>query len=373
MPSLPNSLVPGWQSSPDVARWARKHKFSEPYSAGDRELREFSRDHSGAAPGLYLWEDENHRIYIGISEKHVATRIRAHIRNFRPVSNIQSFRYLPDTGTSTELRTRERELVHSAADDDAQFVVMNREHAAVVFGDSVFDAEVRPETQQAWLDDPVAEWTPFTQSRATEKRRAAAENAWVKFDGRDDSESIIDAVALYARLCVPSAAATEYEWWVVTCPGWKNAAFERVCTVSISFLEVLWFAQDRKTGRVSVQVGVDYRSLPAKGVVKSLKMRLRGKVHPSGGPFEEVVEFASVEDFRRALEESAALRRAAARFALDRMRTGRVGRYRESHCPQLAAAVLNRANELKVQRVDDDTTQTRLPKVLAGIRKRLRG
>ncbi|MGJ0119604.1 hypothetical protein ACQ7HM_10400 [Williamsia sp. MIQD14] len=370
MAQLPNSLVEGWKPSRAVDAWALEHGFSKHRPMSDQELREFTRENGGNAPGLYLWEDSEHHIYIGISERHVATRLRAHARNFREVSNIQSFRYLPNAGTSSELRHRERQLVHSAAESASNFIVMNREHAAMVVGESPLDVFATPDEQLAWLDDPPSSWTPFSESHAVKKTKAA-EPAWVRFERRDDSQLIIDAVALYARLCVPFASRTEGTWWVVTCPGWKNPEWERVCTVSISYLEVLWFAENRQTGDVSVRVGTDFQFLPSLWGTVKLGMTPLGKLHRSGGPFEEVIEFESVDAFVDALQKSSPLRHGAARFALDRMRTGRVGRYRDSHSPQLAAAALTRANGLKISQPAKHSRLTRIRDAV--VRRRLGG
>ncbi|KQS00739.1 hypothetical protein ASG12_07720 [Williamsia sp. Leaf354] len=352
-----------------MEKWAHHHGFGDALAATEQQLRAFSKQYGGSAPGLYLWEDSEHHIYVGISERHVATRLRSHIRDFRSVSNIQAFRYRKDTRGSRELRNLERELVHSAVEDRSNFVVMNREHAAVIFGDSEFDVVLAPAEQFAWLEDPIAEWDVFDGSRSSQQSEAA-KKAWLKFAGRDDSGAIIDAVALYARLCIPHAAATEYEWWVVTCPGWKKGVYERVCTLSISFLEVLWFTEDLESGRVSVRVGTDFQFLPTLWSTAKLRMESLGKVHPSAGPFEEVISFDSVQDFVNALHKSAALRRGAARFALDRMRTGRVGRYKESHSPQLATAALRSANDLEVSPVECKSIKTVLSGGVARLKRR---
>ncbi|WP_299575240.1 hypothetical protein [uncultured Williamsia sp.] len=362
MPQLPNSIEPNWTPGPKVAQWAKKHGFGDPVPATDSDFRAFSKAHGGAAPGLYLWGDSEHRIYIGIATQHVVKRMRSHVKEFLPVSNIQNFRYRPMAKTSAELREVERKLVHKAVEDSSNFVVMNREHAAVIVGDSVLDDVMSQADQAAWLEDPISTWRSSSSSQAVD-RAAAAEKAWRKFEKRSDKADIVEAVALYARLCIPYAPQTVYDWWVITCPGWKNKDFERVCTVNMAFLELLWFVEDRKSGKLTVSVGTDKNFLPTLWSTVQLRMFPIGQQHQSGGSYEEVIQFASIADFKDALTRSGALRRGAARFALNRMRRGKVGgRYMSSHSPQLANAVLDRANELNVKPVEEKSLKTRLPK-----------
>lgn len=73
-------------------------------------------------------------------------------------------------------------------------------------------------------------------------------------------------------------------------------------------------------------------------------MKRRGLVHAIGAPNEEGLEFTSVESFIEVMTTSPEVRQAVARFALDRMRKGRVaGRYRDAHNVLLADSALNRA------------------------------
>lgn len=113
--------------------------------------------------------------------------------------------------------------------------------------------------------------------------------------------------------------------------------------------------------QLQVFVGTDYQLLPSQRTLAKLRMSTLGIVHRSGGPFEEVIQFDSVADFVDALRDSAALRRAAGRFALERMRKGRLaGRYRASHSPQLARAALNRASRMDMPLPANETPLTRL-------------
>ena len=71
---------------------------------------------------------------------------------------------------------------------------------------------------------------------------------------------------------------------------------------------------------------------------------MAGHVHKSSGPNAEYLIFKSPAAFVKAMKKSDKIRSAAARYALDRTRKGRVmGRYADAHNVLLAEAALERA------------------------------
>ena len=109
-------------------------------------------------------------------------------------------------------------------------------------------------------------------------------------------------------------------------------------------LEMLTFI-DAGFGRSIVSMSVDYQLLPSPDTEKRMQELgavMGGKLHPNGGANEEFLEWPTIKSYVAAMRRSPQLRKAAARFALDRMRKGPVnGQYRNAHNFLLAADVLD--------------------------------
>ncbi|MEP9390762.1 GIY-YIG nuclease family protein [Gordonia sp. VNK1] len=357
MPPLPNHLVEHWRPSHEAASWAKRNRFGSPIPMTDGRLRALARDHESAPTGLYLWEGVRHEIYVGISERSVVTRLRAHVKNYSD-ANIQTFWYRPHPADRTELRDIERELIHDAIRDG--FVVYNCEHSSSIYGDSPFDDLVPVDDQVAWCADPtkVNLASAHTLQPISPSENVRSAPRFTRLLARDDADEIIDAVALYLRACTPLPFLTPREYWGVSClPNTRlDNGYARVVTLNMGMLEMLWI-NDGPEG-MSVSVGTDYQFLPARFTAHKLKKvgaRMRGIVHRSGGANEEVLTFGSVRAFIDAIDRSPDIVSAAGRFALDRMRKGRLsGRYRDAHKALLAEAALTRIGGRSVDRAAQD-------------------
>lgn len=344
MAKLTNTLVDGWTSSGVVDAWARTHGFGPSITLTDAELARLPMTVPAGPAGLYMWEGEQHGIYIGVSTVSVATRLRQHVKNF-PSANIQAFRYLPQTDGMSALRLRERELVYSAT--ASGFTAYNNEYASGVIGPSVLDDLIDPAVQAEWFDDPLAanlaDDTPRNQVNKSETARSRD-----RFDGfmkRADAQPILDALSTYIACCIPLPGKTAESFWTVSLPVMSYNGIRRVSTVNMGMLEMLWISE-YQSGEVTVCMGTHNRFVPQGRSWASLSragIDYCGRVHKEGGAEEQVVEAHSPRQFVRALANFEELRLGAARFALDRMRKGRVsGRYREAHNFLLADEALRR-------------------------------
>jgi hypothetical protein len=344
--ALNNELVEGWQPDPRVAKWAENAGFGKSRSMDEKSLRALSKTRGGRPAGLYLWEAVDHGIYIGISSESVTKRLRAHVREY-PQANIQQFRYMEANRNSTKLREVERDLIYQAIREG--FDCFNTEHSASIYGSSTYDDTISVARQKAWFDDPAGEnkkaragASPLTSAGETR-----ANKKYPQFKARPDSDKITDAISLYLRTCVPFPVETEGAYWGLTClPSTKMVpGYKRISTLSMGMLEMLWFTEG-PGGKVHVNLGTDYRFLPPRSwTMRRLGAKVTDYNHDSGGPYEAILRFKNVDSFISALEKSQQIRVAAARFALDRMRKGRLaGRYRDAHNGLLAAEALSRVD-----------------------------
>lgn len=102
-------------------------------------------------------------------------------------------------------------------------------------------------------------------------------------------------------------------------------------------------------------VATDSTMLPSRMTWLALKRHgasMAGPVHKSSGPNAEFLIFNTPAKFVKAMSKSDEIRCAAARYALDRTRKGRVsGRYADAHNALLAEAALERAVEIDLSTV----------------------
>ena len=357
MPPAPNRLVPGWTSDTDVAAWATEHGFGVPIEMTDRNLRKLVKDHAGHPVGLYLWEGEGHEIYIGISTDSVVKRLRRHLIDYHS-ANIQNFRYLPHSGDGTTLRDVERQCVWEAIWTQ-KIVVFNREYASSILLDAEFDELVPVEQQQAWFNDPptmnLASADQLRELNATEIAKSSS--SFPRFMRMPESDRIIDAISLYLRCAVPIPPQTQVNYWALSClPGTKlSPGYKRISTLNMGILEMLWFNR-APSGAIDVEMGTDYRYLPpgdTQRELRKLSVEMCGIVHRQGGADEEGLYFPSLETFVNAMRKSPHIRIAAARFALDRMRKGKVTRHKDSHNYLLAEQALRRMDRWDIASVSD--------------------
>lgn len=348
MPPTPNRLLSGWKSASDVDEWARAHEFGEPIELTDRNLRALSRAHSGHPVGLYLWEGAEHEIYLGISADSVVKRLRRHLIDY-DFANIQNFRYRHHAGTSRELRDIERQCIWEAIWTQ-RLVVFNTEHASSVLHNTDFDRLVTEDEQLVWFEDPATANLASDHAYRTPDPSELARSTknYPRFMRMPDADRIISAVSLYLRAAVPFPFQTQVQYWSVSClPALGlTDGYKRLVTLSMGILEMLWINQ-APSGAVDVRMGTDYRFLPpgdTEAVLRRLGVEMAGILHDRGGANEEVLIFPSTETFVHALQTSAPIRIAAARFALDRMRMGKVTRHKESHNYLLAEEALSRAD-----------------------------
>ncbi|MCZ4552224.1 hypothetical protein [Gordonia rubripertincta] len=352
MPPTPNRLLPDWKTRTDISKWADARKFGPATAMNDANLRALSRAYGTKPTGLYIWESESHEVYIGISEVSVVKRLRSHLIDFG-LANIQSFRYLEYRGDRNALRSIERQFIYEAIWDG--FTVFNSEHSSAIFGESVFDDTLNADEQVAWFEDPSyinlkAKREPH-QINSSELARS--QKRYAIFERRPDRDRIIDAISLYLRACTPYPFQTQLHFWGVSCLPSTNLGrgYKRLSTVNMGMLEMLWI--NETPDGVNVRLGVDYRFLPPKKTEKTLKrlgVTMFGMTHQNGGANEEVLGFESLQDFHDAMHSSQHIRVAAARFALDRMRKGRLsGRYRDAHNYLLADLALDRIGTWNVE------------------------
>lgn len=341
MAKMPSDESIDWHPNLDVARWASKHGFGESVPLTEANLRALAREHGANPVGLYLWETASHDVYIGISNSSVTNRLRQHVRD-RPDANIKNFRYRRSDFPRLELRELERDLVEDAI--KTGLIALNREYAATIVGESPFDQLISCEQQRLWLDHRVHANLDDTSTlcAVAEHQMEASASRFAQFAKMESAPEIIQAIGMYLTACVPYPRRTIYSHWGLSClPGTRIAGGRRLVTLNMRVLEMLWFSSIDGATRVSV--GTDYRFLPAFGT--RMKLRAHGAHlvggHRSGGPYEQVLRFDSIDTFIRAFGRSEAIREAAGRFALDRMRMGRLsGRYLEAHNYLLAEKVL---------------------------------
>ncbi len=345
MPDLPNALIPGWRSADLVREWAARNGFGAPSAMTDRALRALSRQHGGKPSGLYLWEAAGHEVYVGISAGSVTTRLRAHVRE-RGELNIQQFWYRPSEAATTDLRVVEREMIHRAVRDGLACV--NNEHSAWTTGPSTLDELLAVPAQRDWFRNP---WAANSADRIRRHPPTDAESArcrarFATFRAQPYADAVETALGEYLARCVPLPHRTESTYWTMSClPSTSRTALEhRVTAVCMGYLELLWIHAAGPD--IRVYLGTDYQLLPARRTIWRLQrmgVTMRGNVHTAGGAAEEVLEFASIDTFLQALRVQPAIARAAARFALDRMRKGRVsGRYADAHNFLLAERAFDR-------------------------------
>ena len=309
-------------------------------------LLKLAKAHKSKPVGLYMWESAKHEVYIGISNDSVTKRLRQHVKNYE-AANIQCFRYRANAGTREKLREIERELIHDAL--AAGFTVFNREHSAIIYGDSVFDEDISVARQREWFADPVAvNATQPARKDDSASATARATKQFQKFRNLPSASGVVDALSLYLAACTPFPVETESEYWSLTClPGWSK---HRLVTLNMGYLEMFW-ATDLGSNRTEISVGADYQFLPRKLAwlkLHRLGVKKTGPAHAAGGPNEEVLRFRSVDSFIAVMKTSPEVRLAVARFALDRMRKGRVsGRFRDAHNCLLAEEALRKMNERK--------------------------
>ena len=351
MTSLENSLIPGWVPDSAVAEWADRQGFGPATTMTDKTLRELSKKHGGKPAGLYMWEGEEHEVYVGISSTSVGTRLRQHVKNYDR-ANIQSFRFMPESGGTAVLRAAERELIYDLCRKN--FTCFNREHSAAIYGTSVLDEVVSTDDQTRWFSDPAGVNLADLRTGG-EKEAPGGQSAVVRSQARfekisahPECESIVEAIAIYLRGCVLFPRRTQGQFWSLSClPNLKmTGGAKRLFTLNIGMLEVLYM-NELPGGRLEVGVATDSTMLPARMTWWALKRdgaSMAGPVHKSSGPNAEYLIFRSPAAFVKAMKKSDKIRSAAARYALDRTRKGRVsGRYADAHNVLLASAAFDRA------------------------------
>lgn len=350
MPATPNRSVPEWKPDVAVALWAERHGYGPAVEMTDGNLRDLAKRHAGRPVGLYLWEGEQHEIYIGISSTSVVVRLRDHLKNFAH-ANIQSFRFFEHYGDRRQLRDIERQLIWEAI--WAGFTVFNSEHASSIYGASEFDELIAIEDQLAWFEDPAASnlTSAHDVHSIDNNQRARSRKNWTKFTSRPDAHQILDAVSVYLRTCTPFPFQTQIHYWGVSClPNTRlGPGYKRLSTVNMGVLEMLWINQT-PTGSVSVQMGTDYRFLPPdfEREVARCDVAMAGVMHVNGGAAEEVLTFPTISTFIGAMHQFAAIRMAAARFALDRMRMSKLTRHKDAHNFLLAQEALYRVDKWNI-------------------------
>ena len=344
MAELSNTLLNGWQPDADIDKWATKHSFGPPMPMSDSELRAFARNWRGKPKGLYLWESADHEVYVGISNASVTTRLRQHVKDY-DAANIQVFRYRANAGDRAKLRDLERELIHDAIGQ--RFRVFNREHSAIIYGSSVFDEVIPVERQEEWFADPVGSNASAPKTRRVIPPVATTNSArsFDRFKRLPEAQEITKALGLYLGACTPFPFETEAQFWSLTClPGYAK---QRIATLNMAYLEMLFLWRNERNGRIEVHLGVDSQYLPPRRHWLRLRrqgVRRTGQVHGSGGPNEAGLVFKSLDSFTEVMTTSDEIRLGAARFALDRMRKGRVsGRYSSAHNVLLAEEALARS------------------------------
>lgn len=344
MAKLSNTLIDNWTPDARITKWAEKHGFLPPQVMSDATLLKLARAYKGKPVGLYIWESVDHEIYIGISNVSVTRRLRQHVKDYAS-ANIQSFRYRFHSGTTETLREIERELIYDAL--HSGFTVFNREHSAIIYGNSVFDEHISVPRQEEWFANPImANANQPQRSTATTSATARSTRQYEKFRKLPTASAITRALSLHLRACTPFPVETERAYWSLTClPGWSD---KRLLTLNMGYLEMFW-VEDAGLSRCQVNVGADYQFLPRKLAwfqTRRLGVKKTGPAHRAGGPNEEVLRFRSADAFVKVMTTCPEVRVAVARFALDRMRKGKVsGRYRDAHNSLLAGEALESMRE----------------------------
>ncbi|MGX1857653.1 hypothetical protein ACWIFB_09500 [Dietzia sp. NPDC055340] len=355
MASLNNTLIPGWAPDPALAAWADQQEFGPATAMTDSALRSLAKQHGGRPAGLYMWEGEAHQVYVGISSTSVVTRLRQHVENFDH-ANIQSFRYLPEVPDTGILRAAERELIYDLC--RKKFTCFNREHSAAIYGTSVLDELVSVEEQKAWFSSPAGANLVDHQFGGDEQSVLGGQSAVFRSEAKFEKLSshseyvlIVEAIATYLRGCVLFPRRTQGQFWSLSClPNLKlSGAAKRLVTLNMGMLEV-FYINELPDGRLMLGVATDSTMLPSRMTWLALKRHgasMAGHVHKSSGPNAEFLLFNSPAKFVKAISRSDEIRCAAARYALDRTRKGRVsGRYADAHNVLLAEAALERAVEI---------------------------
>lgn len=352
MAALKNSLVEKWTPDPVLNAWADKQGFEAATEMTDGQLRALSKRFKGKPTGLYLWEGESNEVYVGISNSSVVTRLRQHVKDYE-TANIQSFRFLPETGDRAALRSAERQMIYDLCRKD--FTCYNREHSSVIYGTSVLDSLISVEEQEAWFADPVGLNRSDCLSEQRGDARVGAKSAaarsksrFDKLNGHPEYEAIVDALATYLRGCTMFPQQTEAQYWSLSClPQLKlSGGYTRLLTLNMRMLEV-FYINERPDGELEVCVATDSTVLPARmtwWTLKRLGASMYGPVHETAGPNAEYLRFKSPRAFTSAMAKSDKVRSAAARYALDRMRSGRVsGRFADAHNALLTQEAIRRA------------------------------
>lgn len=363
MAALKNSLVQGWTPDPAVQAWADKQGFEPANEMTDRHLRAVSKRFKGKPTGLYLWEGALHEVYIGISNESVVTRLRQHVKDYE-AANIQSFRFLPETGDKATLRSAERQMIYDLSRKN--FICFNREHSSVIYGASMLDELVTVGDQEAWFADPVR-LNGHDVSGAKDREivvgaKAAAARSKSRFDNlsnHPEFEAIVEALATYLRGCTLFPQRTETQYWSLSClPKLKlSGGYTRLLTLNMGMLEV-FYINELPGGKLEVRIATDSTLLPARmtwWTLKRLGASMCGQVHSSAGPNAEYLRFKSPQAFMLAMAKSDKVRSAAARYSLDRMRKGRVsGRFADTHNALLAKEAIKRAADVDLPSVPLD-------------------
>lgn len=349
------NLIDGWVPDARLAGWAEKRDFGPARPMTDTELTSLHKEFRGKPAGLYLWEGKNSEVYIGISQRSVVTRLRQHMKDYPSVA-IQCFRFIEDRSDSAGLRALEREMIYDLCRQE--FTCFNREHSSLIHGKSLLDEVVQVADQKSWFEDPVgvnsadiaggvpeASWTRTAASQARSKDR------FDKLRGHPQYDTIVGVIATYLLGCILFPQKTQGDFWSLSClPKTRlGGGNKRLVTLNLGMLEVLWINETAK-GKLKVGVASDSTFLPARMtrfVLLGLGASMMGEVHRSAGPKAEYLAFRSPDAFMTALSRNPKIRTACARYALDRMRKGRVsGRYRDAHNVLLAEAALDRAGRI---------------------------
>ncbi|WP_186629415.1 GIY-YIG nuclease family protein [Rhodococcus sp. BP22] len=322
------------QDKPSIAAWAERNKYGEVTPYSERELK-------ALAPrtcGLYLLEFDDGQFYIGIS-----VDIRARLRQHRVNHNdIATFRVRAFDTSSIELRRVERKLVHSA--ETAGFVLRNREHAAVIVGESSLDAIITPAEQDSWSRNPslINRTDGWVGVEYLESQLAAHAGSYKRLQTHPRYVEIVRSLGAYLDACVPFPARSEGTFWTVSCfPGSSKTLLLRV---SMGMLETFYVWENVKTGDLEVHMFVDGSHLPRPRLLSRLQLSQKlskttevgPRGHKSAGVFERTVVVRDIKFLEDTLNIPG-VARSAASHALSVMRKRQSG-YKSSHCPQLASA-----------------------------------
>lgn len=322
------------QDWPSTGHWAERNGYGAATAYSERELKSIAP----RLAGLYLLEFGNGQAYIGISID-IKSRLKQHSATH---ADIEAFRIRPLDTSSIELRRVERALVHSA--EAAGITLRNREHAAVIFGETGLDSIVTPAEQKLWLDDPssVNRTDDGVGVTYTASQLAAHERSFAKLEDHPRYSEILAALGAYLDACVPFPVRTEGTFWTVSCyPGSSKTLILRV---SMGMLETFYIWSNPDSGDLEVRFFVDGRCLPAPKLISRLKiwrkLSKHGKAgpiaHKSAGAFERTVLVEDIAHLEEVLSVPG-VAQSAAHHALAVMRKRQSG-YKISHCPQLATA-----------------------------------